>query len=481
MESAGPSAPRHRAGGFGRLEFVTGLHVAGLLVFTVWDFGGETDFARIVISTWGSLAVLITGAACLHRFKRQARLPSAMRWLWPLLLFNAVVVASTFNPSFTRSIAGNTMMLVSGGSPSAWPSSARPVLSLQSLWQFDAIFLTCFNLAIVVTTRRLLRWLLFVLTVNALALAVFGTFQKLSAASGLYFGLQRSPNPTFFATFIYHNHWGAFMVLSISAALGLLFHHLRSQRTDGARHSPALFSLVAVLFMAASVPLSTSRSCTLLVILLLNGACLHRIWQSLGQIPVNHSRFRPVLLALIVFCAGVAGIYLLGRRAIEVRLDTTRLQLDQMRRQGDLGDRTRLYADTWQMARDRLWWGWGLGAYGTVFPIYNTQRAVEPWFPPPFYTHAHSDWLQAVAEVGLSGTVLIILLAAVPLVALRRIWWCVPLDPLPGYLLFGCALVALYAAVEFPFANPAVMSLFWLCFFVAVRHAFLDARATASS
>ena len=40
----------------------------------------------------------------------------------------------------------------------------------------------------------------------------------------------------------------------------------------------------------------------------------------------------------------------------------------------------------------------------------------------------------------------------------------------PGYLLAGCGLVALYALVEFPFANPAVMEAFWLCFFTAVRY-----------
>ena len=75
--------------------------------------------------------------------------------------------------------------------------------------------------------------MLFILTVNALLLAVMGTFQKLAGAPGLYFGLQPSPNEAFFATFIYHNHWGAFILLSTAAALGLLFHYAR--RTDHRR------------------------------------------------------------------------------------------------------------------------------------------------------------------------------------------------------------------------------------------------------
>jgi hypothetical protein len=37
-------------------------------------------------------------------------------------------------------------------------------------------------------------------------------------------------------------------------------------------------------------------------------------------------------------------------------------------------------------------------------------------------------------------------------------------------LLAGCGLLAIYAVVEFPFANPAVMEAFWLCFFTALRY-----------
>jgi hypothetical protein len=53
-----------------------------------------------------------------------------------------------------------------------------------------------------------------VLAGNAVLLAVFGTFQKLAGAKGLWFGLVASPQPRFFSTFVYHNHWGSFILLS---------------------------------------------------------------------------------------------------------------------------------------------------------------------------------------------------------------------------------------------------------------------------
>ncbi|MDD2762337.1 MAG: O-antigen ligase family protein [Opitutaceae bacterium] len=449
-----------------RLELCTLIHVAGLIIFTAWDFGGETDLARIVISWWGSLALPIMVYASLRRLDRRDGLPAALYWLWPLVLFDVLILASTLNPSFTHAFVGGANALVHNGAKTDWPSCAQPGVSLYALWLFNAIYLTCFNLALVVVHRRVLRVLLLLLVSNALLLAVMGTFQKLDGASGLFFGLQRSPNEAFFASFIYHNHWGAFILLATAAALGLLFHHARREHRDGQRHSPALFGLIATLFLAASVPLSTSRSCTLLLLMLLAGALLHWLWLLRRR---RQADGRPVtaagVLAVAVFLAGLGGIYLLGRPVITARLDKTREQIGEIRLHGSLGSRAQLYADTWRMAREKIWFGWGLGSYATVFQIFNQQVSVEGWVP--FYAQAHSDWLQSLAEVGLVGTVLVALLGLVPLVTLFRSG---PPGVVPSYLLAGCGLLALYAWVEFPFANPAVMEVFWLCLFSAVRY-----------
>jgi len=137
-----------------------------------------------------------------------------------------------------------------------------------------------------------------------------------------------------------------------------------------------------------------------------------------------------------------------------------------MRAQGSIGGRAILYRDTWRMARDQLWFGWGMGSFHTVFFTYNTQDVKLAGFPIT-YADAHSDWLQSVAEVGLIGTVLLGLHGIIPLLALRRRHFG---GPLPGYLFGGCGLVLLYAWFEFPFGSPAVVLIWWLGFFVAVRY-----------
>ena len=456
-----------------RLELLTVAHAAALLVFSTWAFGGETDAAHLLIRWWGLPAVILTVLATWRRLQKREGLPPLLRWLWPLLLLDGLVLLSCLNPSLVRTTVRGAQVFVQHHPDSPWLSSARPDLSLRELWLFNAIYLTAFNVAIIVRRRRMLRALLLIATANTLVLAVFGTFQKLAHASGLFFGVQRSPNPAFFASFIYHNHWGALSLLSTAAALALLFHYSRLRESGGRRHSPTLFGLTATLLMAASVPLSTSRSCSVMLLLLLAGALfhwlrrIHRHARAGGRSPAV-----PAAIAVGAFLVGIVAIYLLGEPVIEARVDKTREQIEQIKLHGGLGGREQLYGDTWRMAREKIWFGWGLESYATVFQTFNQQVSVEGWVP--FYAQAHSDWLQALAELGVAGTALVLLLGAVPLAALRRTG---PTGALPGCLLAGCGLIALYAWVEFPFANPAVMLTFWLCFFTAIRYAQLDAHA----
>jgi hypothetical protein len=56
----------------------------------------------------------------------------------------------------------------------------------------------------------------------------------------------------------------------------------------------------------------------------------------------------------------------------------------------------------------------------------------------------------------------------IPLAALARRAWR---HPLVFYPLTGCGFVTLYAWIEFPYANGAVLVAFWIIFFAACRYA----------
>jgi O-antigen ligase len=461
-----------------RLELATLIHLGLFVVIASWGFGGNASWSRQVLTWWGSLGGAILLTALSSRTMRTAGQLRPLRWLWPLALLNAVVLASLFNPSLRVITMDHEELLAKTASLPNLPSSALPPLSLGSLWLFDGLYLSSFNLALLVRRRRALRGLLLVAGANALLLAIFGSVQKLVHAPGLYFGLVKSPQSYFFASFIYHNHWGAFTVLMTAVCLGLVAHYARNGADHDFWHSPAFGGLVTVFFLAASIPLSTSRSCTLLVLALLGGAFLHWVVHTVRRRRERHqSAVRPLLGALVILLAAGGAAYKLAEPIIEQRLAKTREQIGQLRARGDFGGRQQLYRDTWHMARDKLWFGWGMASYPTIFYYYyNTQDSPVDRLPV-FYYDAHSDWLQSLAELGVVGTALIGLCGLVPLLSLRR--YRAP-GPLPRYLFAGCALVLFYAWVEFPFGNPAVVLAWWLCFFAGVRYVRLDAHAADS-
>jgi hypothetical protein len=451
------SSPRLRP-----LEWLALTHAAILLLWTTWGYGGAAEWMRPYFTWFGGLGVLITLGALADRDRWRDGSLRALWWLVPWLAFNAFVLIGTLNPSLREIAFGNDVVLAHTGGRKGWPSSARPHLALPSLLLFDALWITCFNVGLVVRQRRALRGLLLLLVINALALSVFGTVQKLAQAKGIYFGQVVTRQTYFFSSFVYHNHWGSFIVLTLAACLGLIWHHARRHDARNFFHSPAFGGLVALFFLAATVPLSGSRSCTLAMLVLFAGAFVHWIVKMVkARRRQRESAVPPLLGACAALLLGVAGVWYVARDTITARANLTRDQVSTMVQQGGIGSRSVLYRDTWRMA-----------SYPHVFGrLFNTQTSVDRL--PVFYRDAHSDWLQAFAEHGFVGSALLALIALVPLLGLRARHLE---SPVPQFLLAGCALLLLYAWIEFPFGNVSVVLTWWLCFFCAVRYARLQDR-----
>lgn len=460
--------PSHQRRSLDWLERLTLGHLLLLLVFGAWAFGGNALWVRDVLSIWGTLSLLLTCAVLRDKERRNRGHWRPLRWLWPFAAFNLLVLASACNPSFREVTDGARLLYVESTAKLPLPSSALPSNSLHSLWFFDAIYVSCFNLVLVIRERRTLRFLLFVLAANAMALAVFGTVQKLLGAQGLFFGAVPSPQPLYFASFIYHNHWGAFTLLMIAISLGLIFRYARRKSGREFLHSPAFSGLVAIILLAASVPLSGSRSSTVLVALLLAAAfghwMLHLIRQKRGG---RGSLTLPLTTSTVVLLLAAGFAYTIGGDVIGPRMEAADTQIVNLNRHGESFRAERVYRDTWNMAREKLCFGWGMGTYELVFQTRNT--APIPTDGPPIHSFhdAHCDWLQSTSEVGLVGTALLGLCALVPLWHRRKV---IRNSPLSLYLLAGCALVALYAWVEFPFGNREVVAVWWACFFCAIHY-----------
>lgn len=444
-----------------------------LIIGTSWAFGGQAPWVRTLLNIWGTVGIALFVILAGRRQMHGQLTLQPLRHLWPLLVFDVLVLTSVWNPSaelITR--AGEQFYRYITPRHSWWPSSAQPELTLRELWMLNGIVISCYNIIFVLQRRRPLRRLLYFIAVNALALAIFGTFQKLMRSPGLWFGTVPSPNNFFFSTFIYHNHWGAFTILNVGVCLALLFHALRREEHRDFWHTPALAGAVVTLLLAATAPLSGSRSSSVLLALFLFGAIVHFLIRIARNRRAHHeSPLLPFIGVGLMVALALGGIFALSRNVIAVRAEHTMRQLAEIKQESTLNQRLRLYRDTWEMAAARPVFGWGLETYGHVFMIYNSapDPGVGGW--KPYYSEAHNDWLQSLAETGFVGTVLIVALVLIPLAPLK---WRRVQSNIPRYLLAGCGIIGLYAWLEFPFANPSVLIAFWSCLYIAAAYARLD-------
>jgi len=462
-------------------EKATLWHVSVLLIATTWLFGGNAGWVKPYLAVWASLslpllALNLRNIASRHRIvladhrDHEGSSPNKARFQCPLLALNALVAVSLFFPGFRIFFFEGEPLYVSNRVSTWLPSAASPPAVGIALWLFNGVYLSAFNLLLAPQSRRALRRFFFIALSNALLLAVFGTFQKLSGAKGLFFGLVPSPQPRFFASFIYHNHWGAFCVLMLALALGLFAHYLRRHLLRDLVRTPAMYVLAVVAAAAITTPLSDSRSGTALVLFALLVGTIHALtifWKRHDGPPSR--RPIPAVIAAVAFACLLLVGYDLAKPQITERFRQTQGQVSGAST-SLIDHRLILYRDTWHMARDRLPFGWGMASYPHTFRIYNTQTYGKADRLPVMYHDAHNDWLQTLAEFGVVGSALIALCALVPLLAFRKL---LRSNPISTYLFGGCTLILLYAWLEFPFGNTAVRLTFWICFFAAIRYAHL--------
>ena len=457
------------------LEKITLGHVTVLLLASAWIYGGNIGWARVGLSIWASLGAVITLAAFLSKTPRASARSKAI-WLVPPALYSALVVISAFNPIFREITSdGAKLLLYRGETYPFLPGSVSAEAALRSLWFGAGVYLAAFNLCLVVHSRAALRFLLVLLAANTLVLSVFGTLQALSSA-GYYFGADKSPNTRFFATFIYNNHWGAFMILGLATAVALLFYYTRRLHGRDLWHSPLGSALLGVLLIATTAPISASRAATGMALALLSVALVHAL---VKIITARRREQRPVgpplaaLLMLVVTATGAIGW--LGFRSINERYVETRAALETNR--SLLEGRLELYRDTWTLASQKPVFGWGLDSYATAFQLIRPRPVQTSRQYEGSYATAHNDWLQSVAETGFVGTALLLLTLALPLASLSK---SSLRHPLVAYPLGGLAITLLYAIIEFPFASAAFLITFWILIFTLVRYSELTATSNPS-
>jgi len=374
-----------------------------------------------------------------------------------LLLF-VYLLCSIVNES--HEYRGDSNSFVLSESKVDWlPSSSASYATVRSLpymlFLIGVVGPTIFCLM----SEKLFQKLLWVLLVNSLVLAIMGIIVKYSGSSKML-GVVDPPHGTeryFFSTFTYKNHWGCYMVLSLGI-VATLYERYRYLMM----HKYNAFFLVCLSIFAFAVILSGSRSCSLLYLLLF---CFFVF--RVSQFYFLKSRLNLFISVCIaaLFVGLVAFLALNSDLAnFEEMRNTTSIYFYEIFKSGQ-STRYFLSLGTWDMFLASPVFGWGLGSFEFVYNFYNSgefrgQNLKEDMH----FIYAHNDIFQYFAEMGIIGSILLLLVFCIPLLykVYNRITTC-------NWLLLVCFILLIYSFVEFPFRTPSVALLFTILFAAACR------------
>jgi O-antigen ligase len=312
------------------------------------------------------------------------------------------------------------------------------------------------------TRRRSVQVLFMVLAGNGLALGLFGIAQRLIGNGKMYWFFE-SPNPSFFSTFIYKNHAGAYLDLTLAASCGLAaWYYLRGLR----RLEKSNPSGVLVFFstcIAVSVLTSYARGATLVMLVFLlasiGGFVLHQIRAPSGN-------RKPIVVVVLVL---IFGFFLkTGLEAVRSKEAWDRLKTGVMREDLSLEFRERATKASLEMLEETWKAGVGAGSYRFIFPIYQHRfpdLVVTKEGQRMFWEHAHNDIVQTPIELGLAGTLILLAGFGWYLLALVRSYFWE--NPLSASVALGLILMLAYGWWDFPFQCPAVL-ITWLVLWTTI-------------
>jgi O-antigen ligase len=435
------------------------LHYAtlALLAWLPLPMGGHADWAAALAATLTGVLLLAWLVVAWRRSLTLdvpfVLLPAALLVagvaVWSVLQVTPGVLPATWNHPIWEEVA-------------AYGLAVEGVVSLNRSASFDALmrllaavgmFVLAFALAQRESqARRLSTVLLAIIT----GYALFGIAQELT---GWRLSGSDAYRANVVSTFINRNHFATYANLGLVIALGLMLEPLL--RSDTGRKESLrrrIAQAIATVFEERRYPLMAAVIILLAVvgsasrggILSLVGAVLFLLL--LVFLVSRATRGTKLLVAAVVFGSGGLLVWLTGDVLLE------RLQVifaaDTL---SDIDGRIAAWEMTIQAIAERPLLGYGHGAYQELFFLAHGPELGRTGV----WDHAHNDYLQAAAELGLPA-------AGALWLALLLVWgWCLTgairrrrrrVYPLVAST--AGVLVALHALTDFSLLMPAVAMTF---------------------
>ena len=461
-----------------RREWLVCSFACFTLVFTAWSFGGYRDWTLHLLFLGGVgtfLASILPLPQAWNGYDRQqGNLKNLKRLLfqpffWVSLCFLIYILVQFANPSLEQVKGERTWWTEAIAPPlgMGFPSSVRADYSemnaLRAWVGHVAAFALALGIWIGIQRRKTALLLLWAFVASGVLMGFVAILHKFSGSSYLLW-IVECTNENLWGSFAYRNQGAAYLIL-VSLISGLLyFFYLKRSREQLNEGGPHFLCFLFIFLLFGSICLALSKGGIIL------GSALIVFFSFLAflQHVVNLFKSGSWVLSFIFLMLMITGslfmLQFFNLKEVEHRVS----QLQSISQNPESYSRILSTKATWDMAQDRLLYGWGAGAFRYIFPIY--QKDYESlWYQyynkkkgrhgRLVYHYAHNDWVQFLAEYGIIGTSFLVLLFVILVVLSFKLFQVSVLSG--SFYLFGLAVIAIHNFVDFIFSSPS----YWVAFF----------------
>ena len=333
-----------------------------------------------------------------------------------------------------------------------------------------------------VTSRKSIRKILIVLSINSGLLAFFGIWQKLNYVPSddllEIWGIWNTPEPRYyFSSFTYKNHWSAFALLAISSIIGVFINNWQRKGRDGILNLLTLLQFLSFIFLMISIPLSGSRSGSLLLGLTFVVSLF---------LVIKHFKLSKIKNWLLLSSGLITLLIILFVLTKKLHPETTREMMSNFKSQyenftsGKKPLRFLLWEDLRMQISEKPVFGFGFDSYRAINPIYQSKEVRSERMKgleaahskyTPLVAFGHSEWLQKISEFGFFG---ILLITPIIMATLIKFIKCKSL--LLKILFTGCFMFLIYSIIDFPAQTPVCLMTFSILLGLTLKYSELGNR-----
>jgi O-antigen ligase len=470
----GRQSSAHRKPGVALREWAVLAAGGATVVYLSWGLGGIPVASLHAMAIMGAITFLLAiiplpkvcnGTDGEHGNVRNVLRLLALPSFWLTLLFLGYIVLQNLNFSWEQVRIGSHWRIVPveprfPGMPAGLKADYVPMNGWRVLVAMAGAGALVHGLWVGLRRRQSVVAVLWLFVFSGVAMAVVGMLQLFTGAEAVLWHFP-SENQNFWGSYFYRNQAAGYLNLVLCAATFLFFYHARRTVLEERGSGPHLLFFCFLSLVYASVAMSLSRGGFLAA----SGILLAFFILLLLRFIFTHEARKNWLVSLIVVALLAAGSWSSVRY---VDWDSLRERFEQINIEEMDSDVRRIATRaTMDMAEKRLLTGWGAGSFRYVFPTfqqhypeiyYRSYHPVRGGSGMKFFRYAHNDLAQSLAEYGIIGCSILVVLGLFWLGWLLLAGW-------RFFLAVGMIYAGVFAAIghsfiEFIFQSPSYLFAF---------------------